>query len=123
MSDTTTPEGFVRIKDPSGARPYLVLHKRDFLVGVHQLADRPAPLEINTTTTTSPAAGGSGGADTTPGGIATVNSEAALELIAKVEKVDDLEALEKAEKASEKHPGGRKGVLGAIAERRKELAG
>jgi hypothetical protein len=64
-----------------------------------------------------------GKVDTTPGPIATVNSEAALDLIASVKKVEDLDVLEKDEKASEKHPGGRKGVLTAIADRRKELAG
>jgi hypothetical protein len=122
MSDTTIPEGFVRIQDPSGQRPYLVLHKRDFLVGVHKLAERPAPVELSSGDA-KPPAGSPGGADTTPGGIATVNSEIALGLIADVEKVEELDVLEKAEKASEKHPGGRKGVLSAIAERRKELAG
>lgn len=59
--------------------------------------------------------------DVTPGGIATVNAETAIPLIASVETLEDLDAIQLAEEASEKHPGGRKGVLAAIAARRAEL--
>lgn len=59
--------------------------------------------------------------DDTPGSIATVNSNEAVELVAQADTTAELDRLEKAEKASRRHPGGRKGVLNAIVERREEL--
>ncbi len=58
--------------------------------------------------------------DTTPGAIATVNAAQAIELVeaASLEQLDELEA---AERDSQKNPGGRKGVLKAIEERREKL--
>jgi hypothetical protein len=60
--------------------------------------------------------------DETPGGISTVNSNAALALIAEADTAEELDTLENAERASQRHPGGRKGVLKAIEARREELA-
>lgn len=59
--------------------------------------------------------------DETPGSIATVNVEDALELIAKAETLSALDALQAAEEASIKNKNGRKAVLRAIKERRAEL--
>lgn len=59
--------------------------------------------------------------DTTPGSISTVNSADALELIEAADTAAALDALEVAEKASQKHEGGRKGVLAAIDKRRDAL--
>lgn len=59
--------------------------------------------------------------DETPGGISTVNSEEAFLLIAAADTDEELDVLEAAEQASQKHPGGRKGVLSALASRREQL--
>lgn len=61
--------------------------------------------------------------DLTPGEIATVPSDLAIDLIKKVTTVEELDKLKVDEEKSQKHPTGRKGVLGAIEDRRKELLG
>jgi hypothetical protein len=60
--------------------------------------------------------------DDTPGGISTVNSDRAVALIAEADDVDELDRLEAGERASQRHPGGRKGVLAALVARRAEVA-
>lgn len=59
--------------------------------------------------------------DTTPGGISTVTGEVAMTLIAATDTLEDLDKLEADERASQKNPGGRKGVLKLIADRREKL--
>lgn len=59
--------------------------------------------------------------DITPGNVATVNSDEAIAVIEKVRKLSVLDTIEAAEKGSDRHPGGRKGVLAAIAARRAQL--
>ena len=56
-----------------------------------------------------------------PDGIATVNGETAFSLVASADELAALDQLEAEERASENYPGGRKGVLKAIAARREEL--
>jgi len=56
-----------------------------------------------------------------PESIAGVNGETAYSMIASADELSALDVIEADEKASEKYPGGRKGVLRAIAERRAEL--
>jgi len=60
--------------------------------------------------------------DFTPGTIATVPSDIALDLISKASTLDELEDMEKDELANQKNEGGRKGVLAAIDKRREELS-
>ena len=59
--------------------------------------------------------------DGTPGSIATVNGEQATVLIADAGSAEDLDGLERDERASQRHPGGRKGVLREIEERRQAI--
>lgn len=59
--------------------------------------------------------------DETPGPIFTVNSDMARDLIAEADTVDALDRLEASERGSDRHEGGRKGVLEAIARRRAEI--
>jgi hypothetical protein len=59
--------------------------------------------------------------DETPGTIATVSGQKAAVVIDKADSVEELDRLEAAERASQRHPGGRTGVLRAIAARRQEL--
>ena len=59
--------------------------------------------------------------DETPGGIATVNGAEAIALV-NAANAEDLEKMEVSERENKRHPGGRKGVLKAIEDRRKELA-
>lgn len=54
-------------------------------------------------------------------GIATVNIETALSIVASTTEAKGLDALETEEKANEKTAGGRKGVLAAIEKRREAL--
>jgi hypothetical protein len=59
--------------------------------------------------------------DETPGSIATVSGQKAAVVIGQADSVEELDRLEAAERASQRHPGGRTGVLRAIAARRQEL--
>jgi hypothetical protein len=59
--------------------------------------------------------------DETPGTIATVSGQEAAVVIGQADSVDELDRLEAAERASQRHPGGRTGVLRAIAARRQDL--
>lgn len=59
--------------------------------------------------------------DVTPGPVATVNSAEAIKLIEMTQTLAELDQLQIDEEASQKHPGGRKGVLEAIMKRRDEL--
>lgn len=59
--------------------------------------------------------------DLTPGIISTVVSDEAIELIKEATTEKELDQLQADEEASQKHPGGRKGVLDAIMKRRDEL--
>jgi hypothetical protein len=60
--------------------------------------------------------------DLTPGGISTVNASAAFAVIDAVDSLEELDALEADEVANKRAPGGRKGVLKAIADRREALS-
>lgn len=78
--------------------------------------------EIIANTTPSPASIGEDAlVDITPGPIATVNSGEAIELVEEAQTVAELDRLQADEEDSQKHPGGRKGVLEAIMKRREEL--
>jgi hypothetical protein len=60
--------------------------------------------------------------DFTPGAISTVPSDVAISLIKEAASLEELELLEQDELANQKNAGGRKGVLAAVADRRKELS-
>lgn len=59
--------------------------------------------------------------DITPGPVATVNSAEAIKLVETTQTIAELDQLQSDEEGSQKHPGGRKGVLEAIMKRRDEL--
>jgi hypothetical protein len=84
---------------------------------VAQAAVVEPPVAVASVVAPSPAK-----VDVTPGSIATVNMDEALALVAAATTLDELSVLSDAEKANQKKPGGRKGLMEAIAERLTALA-
>lgn len=94
---------FVRIKDTKKPGDYLVLAKRDFVEGVHELFEAPAATASDEPSGTR--------------SVENLHDLNAADAKALVETVDDVPLLQgwlEAEKAHPKYEGGRKSVIDAI---------